>query len=93
MKTPLKLRLYVAGDSPHSAAARVNLDRLAREYLPRDHSIEIIDVVKDPGRALADGVLLTPMLVRIDPLPKRVVLGNLNDTQTVLRTLNLKDKP
>lgn len=93
MKDLLQLRLYVAGDSPHSVAARANLDRIARDHLPPDHDIEIIDVVGDPGRALADGVFLTPALVRVAPLPKRVIVGNLTDTRAVLSTLNPEDEP
>ena len=60
-----KFRLYVAGDTLNSAQAIANLTALCRDYLPRRHEIEIIDVFREPKRALADGVMMTPMLLRL----------------------------
>ncbi|HUP24429.1 MAG TPA: ATPase domain-containing protein [Thermoanaerobaculia bacterium] len=54
----LELLLYVAGEAPNSALARINLHRLCREHLPAQHRFEIVDVLTHPERALAEGVLL-----------------------------------
>jgi circadian clock protein KaiB len=86
-----KFRLYVAGDSPNSTQAVANLNSLCHEHLPDRHEIEIIDVLCDPERALTDGILLTPTLVKLSPAPVRKILGNLNQLQTVLLALNLPD--
>lgn len=53
--------------------------------------LEIIDVVKNPERALRDGVLITPMLVRVGPPPERRILGRLSDRAMVLSLLGLED--
>lgn len=66
-----KFCLYVAGDAPNSALARANLTTLCREHLPNRHQIEIVDVFRQPQRALADGVFMTPTLVKLRPLPLR----------------------
>ena len=86
----IKFRLYVAGDAPNSAQARANLAELCHTYLKGRHEIEIIDVFKEPNRALTDGIFMTPTLVKLAPLPGLRIVGNLNQTQTVLETLGLE---
>jgi circadian clock protein KaiB len=84
-----KFRLYVAGDTLNSMQALANLTALCREYLPNRHHIEVVDLLREPKRALADGVLMTPTLVILAPSPARKIVGTLNQTHTVLRTLGL----
>jgi circadian clock protein KaiB len=86
-ETHLHLRLYIAGDAPNSLQARANLEAVCREYLPKEAKIEIVDILQHPERALADGVLLTPMLVKLAPAPTRRVIGNLSQRQAVLNAL------
>lgn len=84
---PLVLRLYVAGAAPNSIAALANL-RALRGALT-DHALEVVDVLKQPERALADDVLVTPMLVKLAPPPLCRIVGNLSDMERVLRSLGL----
>ncbi len=84
-----KFRLYVAGSSPNSAKALANLKDLCREVLADRHEIEIVDVLKEPRRALEDGVLLTPMLVKFSPAPIQKIVGSLNQREPVLQALGL----
>ena len=51
--------------------------------------IEIVDVFKEPERALDDGIFLTPTLVKLLPLPIRRIVGTLSESDIVLRTLGL----
>jgi len=85
-----KFRLYVAGDALNSAQALANLNALCRAYLPGRHEIEIVDVFKEPKRALIDGILMTPTLLKFAPSPVRMIVGTLSQTQTVLQALGLK---
>ena len=84
-----KFRLYVAGDAPNSTQAIANLSALCREHLPEQHDIEVVDVLDEPGRALADGVLLTPMLVKLSPSPIRQIVGSLSQRDPLLQALGL----
>ena len=84
-----KFRLYVAGDTLNSAQAIANLTALCRDYLPSRHEIEIIDVFREPKRALADGIMMTPTLLRIAPSPVRRIIGTLSQAQPVLQALGL----
>jgi circadian clock protein KaiB len=85
-----KLRLYVADGTPNSALAVANLAALCRLHLKGRHEVEIVDVFKEPKRALADGVFMTPTLVVLAPGPVRKVVGSLSQTETVLRALGLE---
>jgi len=84
-----KFRLYIAGDAPNSAQALANLTALCRAHLPDRHEIEVVDVFKDPKRALIDGIFMTPTLVKLAPSPVRMIVGTLSETQTVLQALGL----
>jgi circadian clock protein KaiB len=88
-RSTFKFKLYVAGDAPNSLQAVANLNAFCREHLPERHKIEIVDVMLDPKRALADGILLTPTLVKLLPAPICKIIGNLSQTQTVLLALGL----
>jgi circadian clock protein KaiB len=81
------LRLYVAGNAPNSLLAIANAKAICGEHLhPPDH-LEIIDLLKHPERALADGIIVTPTLIRLSPLPVGRVVGNLSDATQVLLLL------
>jgi len=84
-----KFRLYVSGDAPNSVLATENLDALCRMYLPGRHHIEVVDVFRHPERALADGIFMTPMLLKLTPNPTRRIVGTLSDRQAVLLAFGL----
>lgn len=88
-RTLFRFRLYVAGEAQNSAQAVANLTALCRAHLPDRHAIEVVDVFREPARALADGILMTPTLVRLAPSPVRRIIGTLSRTQTVLQALGL----
>lgn len=82
-----KFRLYVAGDSPNSQLALANLHAFCRELVPESHEIDVVDVLQEPRRALADNILLTPVLVKLAPAPVRRIVGNLSRREVLLTTL------
>jgi circadian clock protein KaiB len=85
-----RFRLYVAGDAQNSVDAIANLTAICRKYLPDRYDIEIMDVFLVPARALADGIFLTPTLVKLAPAPIRRIIGSLSHTGLVLQALGLE---
>jgi circadian clock protein KaiB len=85
----MHLRLYVAGDAPNSVAARSNLRRVLASCAPDSVSLEVIDCLKEPMRALQDGVLVTPTLLRLEPPPKQTIIGTLSETDRVVAALGM----
>lgn len=86
---PFKFRLYVAGETHNSIQAKANLVELCKEKLADNHEIEIVDVFREPKRALEEGILMTPTLVKISPIPSVRIIGTLSNKQTVLQALGL----
>lgn len=84
-----RFRLYVAGNGTNSAQAAANLAALCRTHLAERSTIEIVDVYREPMRALEDGVFMTPTLLKLGPAPARRIVGTLSQTSSVLAALNL----
>jgi circadian clock protein KaiB len=83
----LLLRLYVAGNSPNSLRAIANARAICDEHFASGHEIQIVDLLEHPLQALADGIIVTPTLLRMSPLPVQRMVGNLNDREQVLLAL------
>lgn len=88
----LQLRLYIAAGAPNSVRALANLEVIRREYLGTGCQVEVIDIFQEPLRALNDGILLTPTLVRLAPLPAVKIVGDLSDRARVLQTLGVLEQ-
>lgn len=91
-KPVFRFRLYVADDTPNSALALVNLKELCRLHLPGHHEIEVVDVLQEPDRALTDGILMTPTLIKLAPAPVRRIVGTLSQPAIVLNAIGLEGR-
>ncbi|MEO8716614.1 MAG: circadian clock KaiB family protein [Burkholderiales bacterium] len=85
----MKLRLYVALNAPNSTLAIANLAALCKAHVKYIFKVEIVDVLKFPLRALADGVLVTPHLAKLSPAPSARIVGNLGDRERVVLALGI----
>lgn len=83
----LCLRLYVAGTAPNSLRALANVRTICEAHYAFAHQLEVVDMLIDPKRAVADGVIVTPTLLKLSPPPTARVIGNLSDTEQVLLAL------
>ncbi len=81
------MRLYVAGNAPNSLRAIDNLKAICEEHFVAGHELEIVDLLTEPTRALADGIVVTPTLLKLSPLPVQRLVGNLSDAGQLLLTL------
>ncbi len=87
-KPVMRLRLYIAGDSPNSLQARENFRRLVSQFFPPEwrYDLDIVDVLQNPQCAAGDLVSITPTLIKADDPMQRVV-GNLEDYEHVVQAL------
>jgi circadian clock protein KaiB len=88
-ETMWQLRLYVAGQTPKSVRAVVNLTKLCETHLHGHYEIEVIDLADHPELARSDDILAVPTLVRRLPAPFRKVIGDLSNAESVLIGLRL----
>jgi circadian clock protein KaiB len=89
-RAALLLRLYVAGNAPNSLRAIANARAICDEHFASEHELEIVDLLEHPRRGLADGIIVTPTLLKLSPLPVQRVVGNLSDTRQLLLLLASK---
>ncbi len=85
----LLLRLYVTRGASNSVRALANLHAILEQYDAEAYSLEVVDILQDPQRALADGILVTPTLVKLAPPPRAQIVGNLSQTGKVLEALRV----
>jgi circadian clock protein KaiB len=90
MSAEYNLRLYVAGQTPKSMAAVLNLKRICEEHLAGRYAIEVIDLLVTPQLAAGDQIVAVPTLVRRLPPPLKRVIGNLSDEERVLVGLDIR---
>lgn len=90
--SPLKktyvLKLYVAGNTPHSVKALKTLKTILEEF-QGVYALKVIDVLKNPQLAEEDKILATPTLSKVLPPPVRKIIGDLSDREKVLIGLDL----
>lgn len=84
-----ELTLFVSGASELAARAVANARLLCETLMVGRYSLAVIDVHDDPGALVASRVLATPTLVKSLPLPVRRVVGDLSQTERVVRILDL----
>lgn len=87
MATALLLRLYVAGQAPNSLRAIANARAFCDGHFAEAYQLDIVDLLEDPAAALADGIVVTPTLLRLSPLPVARLIGNLSDSERLLGVL------
>jgi len=83
------LRLFVTGASPNSIRAITNLKKICETYLKDNYELEIIDIYQQPLIAESEQIIALPLLIKKAPSPERRLIGDMSDTQRVLRGLGL----
>ncbi len=83
------LRLFVTGILPNSARAIKNLKAICDQYLKGRHDLEIIDIYQQPSLALTEEIVAVPVLIKKFPLPEMRMIGDLSNTEKVLKDLGV----
>lgn len=83
------LHLFIAGAAPNSLRAVRNAKEICEHYLPGHYVLNIIDIYQQPSLVGEQQIVAAPLLVRLLPLPRRQVLGDLSDRAKVLEVLGL----
>jgi len=86
----LLLRLYIAAETPNSIRAIANLKIICQDFLGDRCKVEVVDILKEPLRALSEGVLLTPILVKLSPPPVQKIVCDLSEIASVAHALGLE---
>jgi len=85
------LRLYVAGTTPQSTRAILNIQEICEAHLQGSYRLEVIDIYQRPQLAKDEQIVAVPTLVKRLPMPLRRVIGNFSDSERVLVGLDLRE--
>ena len=90
MKPVFRLTLAVVGGGARSATAEEDLRRVCEDRLDTDEfEIEVVDVMEAMREAESARILVTPTVVRTDPLPVVRVMGDLGAADQIADALGL----
>lgn len=85
-----KFILFISGMSTKSSHAIENLRKISEQYLEKS-DLQIIDIRTDQQKAVEYQIIAVPTLLKVEPNPQRIILGDLSDTEKVLKILDIID--
>jgi circadian clock protein KaiB len=85
----LDLTLFVSGSSALSARAARRLREICDRHCPSGYDLKVVDIYEEPAMVVSRGVLAVPTLIKEQPLPQRVLIGDFTDESRVLAALGL----
>ncbi|GAA4323277.1 circadian clock KaiB family protein [Flaviaesturariibacter amylovorans] len=83
------LRLFITGATPNSLRAVSNIREICDRYLAGRYSLKIIDVSQEGTLVQEEQIIALPLLVKKSPGPERKLIGDLSQTEKVLKALGL----
>ena len=84
------LRLFVTGASPNSSRAITNLKVICETHLRGHYDLEIVDVYQQPLIVEREQIIALPMLIKKAPGIERRLIGDMSNTDKVLKGLGLQ---
>jgi circadian clock protein KaiB len=85
-----QLTLFVAGACDRSGRAIVNVRALCETYLPGRYELDVVDLFQHPELVAAGRVLAAPTMVKEQPQPRRVLVGDMSDPNRFLVGLDIR---
>lgn len=89
--TNYSFKVYITGETARSREAVANLRALCEARLAGLYELEVVDVLERPDLAEDDRIIATPAVIRLAPLPRRRVVGDLSDTSLAATALDFPD--
>ncbi len=83
------LCLFVSSKSLNSARAVVNIKAICEKYLKNRYELEIIDIYQHPELAITEQIVALPVLIKKFPVPEIRMVGDLSNTEEVLKGLGI----
>jgi len=90
LKSTYVLQLYVAGTTPASGLAVKNIKHFCEKHLQDRYNLEVIDLYQQPTMAEREGIIAAPTLIKKMPLPRRRIIGDMSDTEGLLREMDIQ---
>ena len=86
------LTLFVTGTTPKSLRAIQNIRALCEEMLNGQYELKVIDIYQHPEKVKPEQIIVTPTLLKKQPLPLRILIGDLSNRDRLLLALDIVPK-
>jgi circadian clock protein KaiB len=86
------LSLFVTGSTPKSLRAIQNIRALCKEKLDGCYELNVIDIYQHPEQVKPEQIVVTPTLIKKQPLPMRILIGDLSNRDRLLWALGIVPK-
>jgi len=86
---PYLLQLYVTGATPRSCRAVANLKKFCEENLEGLYQLEVVDIYQHPDMAREEQIIAAPTLIKKQPIPRKVMVGDLSNQEAVKKCLGM----
>jgi circadian clock protein KaiB len=83
------LSLFVSGSTPKSIRAIQNLRALCKERLDGCYRLNVIDIYQHPEQIKPANIVVTPTLIKKQPLPLRILIGDLSNEDRLLWAMDI----
>lgn len=90
MKPEVELRLYIIEKSASYFDTVSKLYILLDTELDNHYKLDVIDILKNPELTVEEGILASPTLVRVKPLPSKRIVGRIL-AKNLIDELELKE--
>jgi circadian clock protein KaiB len=87
-----RLKLFIAGASANSLRSIENMKEFCNNYLPQGYDLEIIDIYQQPVLAEQEQIIALPLLIKKYPQPERRFIGDMSDTNILLKGMGISAK-
>ena len=87
-----QLKLFIAGASVNSLKAIENIKSFCKNSLDNNVDLEIIDIYQQPLLAEQEQIIALPLLIKKYPLPERRFIGDLSETNKLLKGMGKNPK-
>ena len=89
--TNFSFKIYITGETARSRQAVANLRALCEARVAGAYELDVVDVLERPDLADDDRIIATPTVIRLAPLPRRRVIGDLSEPGAAATALELPD--
>ncbi len=84
-----ELLLFVSGATPRSLRAVAAVRKLCDQFLSGLYTLDVIDAFRDPVAARHHRIVALPTLLRLEPTPRLLLVGDMSDPRPLAAGLGL----
>jgi circadian clock protein KaiB len=85
----VSLALYVSNHSAKTKKTIEQLKYILTHYFDEQYTLQIIDIMEDPGICVQENIFATPMLAKYEPQPLKKIVGDICDEERMIKALEL----